>query len=182
MGIPDGQAPSIENEARTAAAALPNARLLLGADATEAALRRYGPDSRFIHIATHGLFRSDNPMFSSIRLGDSHLNLFDLYQLPLAAELVTLSGCSTGLNGVEGGDELVGLVRGLFYAGAHGILVSLWDVQDRSTSEFMSLFYKQLQQHSNKAEAVRSAMLHLRETYPHPYFWAPFVLVGKYLA
>ncbi len=182
MGIPDGQAPSIENEARAAAAALPNARLLLGQDATEAALRIHGPASRFIHIATHGLFRSDNPMFSSIRLGDSHLNLFDLYQLPLAAELVTLSGCSTGLNGVEGGDELVGLVRGLFYAGAHGILVSLWDVQDRSTSEFMSLFYRQLQQHSNKAEAVRSAMLHLRETYAHPYFWAPFVVVGKYAA
>jgi tetratricopeptide (TPR) repeat protein len=180
MGIPDAQTPSIENEARAAAAALPNARLMLGADATEAALRLHGPASRFIHIATHGLFRSDNPMFSSIRLGDSHLNLFDLYQLPLAAELVTLSGCSTGLNGVVGGDELVGLVRGLFYAGAHGVLVSLWDVQDRTTAEFMSVFYKQLQQHSNKADAVRSAMLHLKETYPHPYFWAPFVLVGKY--
>jgi len=58
--------------------------------------------------------------------------------------------------------------------------VSLWDVQDHTTSEFMSLFYNQLQQQSNKADAVRSAMLHLRKTYPHPYFWAPFVLVGKY--
>ena len=182
MGIPDAQTPSIENEARTAAALLPNARLMLGADATEPALRTYGPASRFIHIATHGLFRSDNPIFSSIRLGDSHLNLFDLYQLPLAAELVTLSGCSTGLNGVVGGDELVGLMRGLFYAGAHGILVSLWDAQDRSTSEFMGLFYKHLRQQADMAEAVRSAMLHLKEAYPHPYFWAPFVLVGKYLA
>jgi len=182
MGIPDAETPSIEAEARTAAAALPNARLYLGPDATEAALREHGPASRFIHIATHGLFRSDNPMFSSIRLGDSHLNLFDLYQLPLSAELVTLSGCSTGLNAVVGGDELVGLMRGLFYAGAHGILVSLWDVQDRSTSEFMTSFYKQLHRQPDKAEALRSAMLELREAYRHPYFWAPFVLVGKYAA
>jgi hypothetical protein len=180
MGIPGHQTPSIEEEARTAAAALPNARLFLGWDATEAALRTHGPSSRFIHIATHGLFRSDSPMFSSIRLGDSHLNLFDLYQLPLSAELVTLSGCSTGLNAVVGGDELVGLMRGLFYAGAHGILVSLWDAQDRSASQFMTRFYQQLHLQPNKAEALRTAMLELRRIYPHPYFWAPFVLVGKY--
>jgi CHAT domain-containing protein len=180
MGIPDGQTPAIEAEARTAAAALPNARLFLGWDATEKVLREHGPSSRFIHIATHGLFRSDNPVFSSIRLGDSRLNLFDLYQLPLSAELVTLSGCGTGLNAVVGGDELVGLMRGLFYAGAHGILVSLWDAQDRSASEFMTLFYGQLHHQQNKAEALRAAMLELRQTYAHPYFWAPFVLVGKY--
>jgi tetratricopeptide (TPR) repeat protein len=180
MGIPDAETPSIETEARAAAAELPHARLLLGSDATEAALRENGPSSRFIHIATHGLFRSDNPIFSSIRLGDSHLNLFDLYQLPLSAELVTLSGCSTGLSGVVGGDELMGLMRGLFYAGVHGILASLWDVQDRSASEFMNLFYRHLHRHGNKAEAVRAAMLELRQSDPHPYYWAPFVLAGRY--
>jgi len=180
MGIPDAGTPSIEAEARTAAAALPHSRLFLGPAATEAALRTHGPTSRFVHIATHGLFRGDNPMFSSLRLGDSHLNLFDLYQLPLSAELVTLSGCSTGRNAVVGADELLGLMRGLFHAGAHGILVSLWDVQDRTTAEFMAMFYKRLQQADNKAEALRAAMLELRQSYPHPYFWAPFVLVGKY--
>ncbi len=180
MGIPDTETPSIEAEARTAATALPHARLFLGPDATETALRRHGPSSRFIHIATHGLFRGDNPMFSSIRLGDSHLNLFDLYQLPLSAELVTLSGCATGQNAVVGADELLGLMRGVFYSGAHGILVSLWDVQDRSTAELMTSFYRQLGHQQNKAEALRAAMLELRQTCPHPYFWAPFVLVGKY--
>ncbi len=180
MGIPDKAAPYIEREAQFAAAALPNALLHLGPDASEAALRQYGPSSRFIHIATHGLFRSDNPMFSSIRLGDSDLSLFDLYQLPLSAELVTLSGCSTGLNVVVGGDELVGLMRGLLFAGAQGILVSLWDVHDRSTAEFMTAFYGELLQGRNKAEALRAAMLQLREQYPHPYYWAPFILVGKY--
>jgi CHAT domain-containing protein len=180
MGIPDQSAPHIEREARFAASMLPGSRLYLGPDATEAALREHGPRSRFVHIATHGLFRRDNPMFSSIRLGDSHISLLDLYQIPLSAELVTLSGCSTGLNAVVGGDELVGLMRGLLHAGAQGILVSLWDVQDQSTAEFMTVFYKQLQCEENKAEALRAAMRELRAEFPHPYHWAPFVLVGKY--
>src|SRR5207245_2941039 len=83
-------------------------------------------------------------MFSSIRLSDSLLSLFDLYQLRLPAELVTLSGCGTGLNVVVGGDELLGLVRGLLYAGALSVLVTLWDVNDQSTAEFMKWFYQHL--------------------------------------
>src|SRR5450756_2216936 len=112
-------------------------------------LRERGAQSRFVHIATHGWFRQDNPMFSSISLGDSHLNLFDLYQLNLPCELVTLSGCGTGLNMVVGGDDLLGLVRGLLYAGAQGVLVTLWDVNDRSTAEFMKLFYEALKTNKN---------------------------------
>ena len=181
MGVPDAATPHIEGEARFAAAALPNARLRLGPAATQAALREYGPSSRFIHIATHGLFRRDNPMFSSIQLGDSHFSLVDLYQLPLSAELVTLSGCSTGLNAVVGGDELLGLIRGILYAGAHGVLASLWDVHDRSTAEFMTAFYGRLDL-ENKAEALRAGMIELRKQYPHPYYWAPFILVGKFLS
>ena len=120
-------------------------------------------------------------MFSSISLGDSNLNLFDLYQLNLPCELVTLSGCGTGLNTVVGGDELLGLVRGLLYAGAQGVLVTLWDVNDRSTAEFMRLFYEAFRTNRNKARAVQEAMAEIRRRYVHPYYWAPFVLVGKYL-
>ena len=135
---------------------------------------RKGADSRFVHIATHGRFRQDNPMFSSISLGDSHLNLFDLYQLSLPCELVTLSGCGTGLNMVVGGDELLGLVRGLLYAGAQGVLVTLWDVNDQSTAEFMELFYEALKANKNKAQAVQQAMSELRRRYPHPVLLGPF--------
>jgi CHAT domain-containing protein len=159
--------------------ALPDARLFLGAEANEDALRRWGPESRFVHIATHGMFRYDNPMFSSLQLGGSRLSLFDLYQLELSAELVTLSGCGTGLNVVEGGDELMGLVRGLLYAGAQAALVTLWDVNDRTTEEFMTCFYRQLPTAAGKAEALRGAMQEVRQKYPHPFYWAPFVLVGK---
>jgi len=178
LGVPDPATPFIQEEAQSVAGLLPDARLYIGAEANEGALRAHGPDSRFVHIATHGLFRYDNPMFSSLQLGDSRLSLFDIYQLDLAAELVTLSGCGTGLNVVEGGDELMGLVRGLLFAGARAALLTLWDVNDQSTAEFMNLFYQRLVSGSTKAAALRATMRELRNRYPHPFYWAPFIVVG----
>jgi CHAT domain-containing protein/tetratricopeptide (TPR) repeat protein len=181
LGVPDPAAPQIEAEVRAVAAALPEAEVYLGSEATHEVLQERGTSARYIHIATHGEFRQDNPMFSSIRLGTSHLNLFDLYQLSLPCELITLSGCGTGLNVVVGGDELLGLVRGLLYAGTQGVVVTLWDVNDGSTAEAMGVFYEILNSRKNKAEALCAAMRRIRDTYPHPFHWAPFVLVGKYL-
>ena len=180
MAVPDARAPFIEEEARFVASAMENTRLFMGAEATEERLRTYGPKSRFIHIATHGYFRQDNPMFSSIRLGNSLLSLFDLYQLRFDAELVTLSGCGTGMNVVIGGDELIGLVRGLLYAGAQTLMVSLWEVHDQSTAEFMRDFYHDYRTSANKANALRNAVLKLKEKHRHPYYWAAFALVGKF--
>ncbi len=118
-------------------------------------------------------------MFSAIRLGESFLSLFDLYQLSLPVELITLSGCSTGLNVVAAGDELIGLARGLLHAGAQSLILSLWDVHDKSTAEFMTVFYGLLSSGTSKSEALRATMLELRSRYPHCYQWAPFILVGK---
>ncbi|HEV7519738.1 MAG TPA: CHAT domain-containing tetratricopeptide repeat protein [Candidatus Angelobacter sp.] len=180
LAVPDARAPFIEEEAHFVAAAMGNARLFMGEQATEEQLRLHGPGSRFIHIATHGYFRQDNPMFSSIRLGNSLLSLFDLYQLHFDAELVTLSGCGTGMNVVIGGDELIGLVRGLLYAGAQTLMVSLWEVHDQSTAEFMRDFYQSYRSSTNKANALRNAVLKLKEKHRHPYYWAAFALVGKF--
>jgi hypothetical protein len=178
LGVPDRQAPSIYDELQAVAEVVPQARVFLGAEANEKVLKENGPQSRLVHIATHGFFRKDNPMFSGIRLGDSFLTLYDLYRLKLPAELVTLSGCSTGLNVVAAGDELIGLVRGLLAAGARSLLLTLWDVNDKSTAEFMKAFYRRLGNRSDHALAVREAMIEIRERYPNPYFWAPFILVG----
>ena len=115
-------------------------------------------------------------MFSGIRLGDSYLSLYDLYQLKLPAELVALSGCSTGLNVVAAGDDLLGLARGIIHAGAQTSLLTLWDVQDRSTAQLMKYFYGHLASARNKAQALQKAMQLLRSEYPHPYYWAPLVL------
>jgi CHAT domain-containing protein len=179
LGIPDAQTPSIRTEVETLSKILPHAKLFIGEDATEDILRTHGRQSRRIHIATHGYFRQDNPMFSSIRLGNSHLSLYDLYHLQLPAELIVLSGCTTGLNVVTPGDELMGLVRGLLQAGAQSLILSLWDVHDESTTEFMIGLYGRLQSGLPTAEAIQATMLELRQHYPHPYHWAPFSLIGK---
>ena len=179
LGIADENTPFIGEEVRAVASAVPDPQLLVGASATEEALRKQGRDSRLIHIATHGYFRRDSPMFSGIRLSGSYLNLYDLYRMNLPVDLLTISGCATGMNAVEEGDELLGLTRGLLYAGARSLLLSLWDVSDRSASDLMRSFYSRLQTEPGKAAALRTAMLEERTRNPHPYHWAPFKLIGK---
>jgi CHAT domain-containing protein len=180
IGVPDPQAPLIEDEVRAIAGTLPDARLLVGAAATEAAFRAEAPHCRILHIASHGYFRADNPMFSGIRLGDTYLNVYDLYRLRLGADLVTLSGCATGANVATAGDELLGITRGLFCAGARTLLLSLWNVHDESTAGFMSSLYQRIALGEAPVSALRSTMAEIRAEYPHPYHWAPFVLTGKF--
>jgi CHAT domain-containing protein/tetratricopeptide (TPR) repeat protein len=179
FGIPDVRAPQILQEAQTVAALLPQSTLHVGDHATASLLREMGSRSGLLHLATHGVYRQDNPMFSGIRLGDGYLNLYDLYQMRLDARLVALSGCATGMNFVAAGDELLGLQRGLFCAGATTLLLSLWDVHDQSTAHLMQHFYRHYIQTGDMAGALQHAMREVRSQSPHPYFWAPFVLVGK---
>jgi CHAT domain-containing protein len=83
------------------------------------------------------------------------------------------------MNFVAAGDELLGLQRGLFCAGATTLLLSLWDVHDQSTSQLMQRFYQEYMRTGHMAGALQHTMQELRLEHPHPYFWAPFVLVGK---
>jgi CHAT domain-containing protein len=179
LGIPDERAPHILSEVQSVAALLPQTELFVGTQATAQVLRERGPETGLLHVATHGIYRQDNPMFSGIKMGDGYLNLYDLYQMRLGAKLVTLSGCATGMNFVADGDELLGMQRGLFCAGASSLLLSLWDVHDRSTAELMQEFYRGYIASGDMAGSLRAAMLRLRAQNPHPYFWAPFVLAGK---
>jgi CHAT domain-containing protein len=178
LGVPDEQAPFIRDEVEAIAKILPNSKLYVGESATENVLKEEGKSARYIHIATHGRFREDNPMFSSIRLGTSYLNVHGLRSMRLPADLVTLSGCSTGQNSVLAGDELVGLVRGFLAAGPKSLLLSLWDIDDERTNAFMTAFYENLASGLSKVESLAQAMRQLMLTSRHPYYWAPFVLVG----
>jgi CHAT domain-containing protein len=179
LGVADEHAPLIETEARAVAHALPDATLFVGPEATEQVLRTSGRDCRVLHIASHGYFRPENPMFSGIRLGDTYLNVYDLYRLRMRADLVTLSGCATGVNVAAAGDELLGITRGLFCAGARTLLLSLWNVHDESTEAFMTHLYQRLASGDSAVTALRDTMVDVRDRYPHPYHWAPFVVTGK---
>jgi tetratricopeptide (TPR) repeat protein len=179
VGVPDEAAPYIHQEVEAVRAHVSTADLLLGEAATVDNFKRRATACRLMHLACHATFRQDNPLFSSLKLADSWLNFYDIFNLELTADLVTLSACQTGLNKVFAGDELVGLMRGFLYAGAPSLIVSLWAVHDQSSAEFMKLLYRRLTAGNQKRAALREAQLALRESYPNPYYWAPFVLMGK---
>src|SRR5215831_13731901 len=157
----------------------PTANVLLNEAATRQAFIDRSESSSFLHIATHAIFREDNPMFSSFKLADGWLTAFDLFSMACQTNLVTLSGCQSGMAEVIGADDLLGLMRGFLYAGARSLLLSLWNVSDESTTALMSHFYDEWQQGAKKSVAFRSAMLATREKYPNPFYWAPFLLVGN---
>jgi tetratricopeptide (TPR) repeat protein len=181
-----GLLPHALEEARSVAAAL-GGKALLEDEATPERVRAEAGGCRVVHFATHGDFRADNPLFSGLALHDGWLTTLDTFSLRLNADLVTLSACQTGRSVVGGGDELLGLTRGFLSAGAASLVLTHWAVEDRSTSALMEVFYKDYGQGVPAAEALRGAQLgFLRGSaegalpgWRHPYFWAPFYLVGS---
>lgn len=179
LGVADEQTPRVRDEIETLAPLFPESTALLDERATLAALQEFAPGADILHLACHGQFRPDNPLFSSLRLGDGWLTVRDTYNLNLRCGLAALSACETGVNEVAPGDELIGLARGFFSAGAPSLLLSLWTVDDEATAELMASFYRHLLAGHHPAGALRAAQLDLLEKQPHPFFWSPFMIVGR---
>jgi tetratricopeptide (TPR) repeat protein len=182
----NGKLPYTLREARSVAR-------LLGTDPyleEQATIERLSNASKhysIIHIAAHGQNRADAPDFAYLQLADGQLNTIDVFNLDLPNDLITLSGCETGLAVIGGGDELLGLARGFLYAGARALLMSLWRVEDASTAHMMEQFYQRLLAGESRAAALRGAQQALLagaragtspQAWQHPYFWSPFRLVG----
>jgi CHAT domain-containing protein len=158
-------------------------RLLVGGDATEAAVKRESGAFQILHFATHGLVAPDHPLASSLVFAagsgeDGYLRVDEIFNLDLTADLVVLSGCSTGLGKLTG-DGIVGLTRAFLYAGTPTVVVSQWNVSDRATSQLMVRFYAELGRGASKAQALRTAALAVRRQFPHPAYWAAFEVVGE---
>jgi len=136
--------------------------------------------AQVLHIVAHGEHRLDQPELSYIQLADGQLYTDDLLQLDLSYELVTLSACETGRASVAAGDELIGLGRGVLYAGAGALVVSLWRVADAMTVDLMEHMYRNLYAGASKAAALRMAQCAALRTTPqqHPAFWGAFQLIG----
>ena len=133
-----------ESEARAIAHAMGSAPLL-GQAATRMITIDQARNARWVHIASPGIFRPDQPLRSGLRLADGFLDVADTFRrVRLTADLVTLSGCETGLGHLRTGDEVIGLVRAWLYAGSPSVLVSLWTVDDFSTQLLMQEFYASL--------------------------------------
>ncbi|MFN3651597.1 MAG: CHAT domain-containing protein [Armatimonadota bacterium] len=176
-GVSDPALPHVRSEVEGLAALLDSSRALHDGQATLAAVPRDGA-FRYLHFATHAVFREDNPLFSGLKLADGWLIAHDLYRRRLECCLATLSACRTGVSHVAPGDETLGLVRGFLHAGARAVLVSLWVADDTATAELMQQCYARLAAGESRAAALREAQRVVRSRYPHPFHWAPFVMVG----
>lgn len=175
-----GQLPAAESEAQNVAALLGGVAYT-GAAATVATFQTVAATADLLHLATHGEFRADDPLYSYLLLAEGRLTTLDIFNLRLQATLVTLSACDTGQSLIGGGDELLGLLRAFLYAGAAAVVVSHWRIQDAATRRLMELFYRQLAAGESKATALRTAQRQCltHEGLPtHPYTWAAFFLVG----
>ncbi|WP_082127338.1 CHAT domain-containing protein [Calothrix sp. 336/3] len=156
--------------------------------ATSSALNQF----RILHFATHGFVNDVNPELSGIVLSlvdkqgkdiRGYLRLGDLFNLDYPADLIVLSACETGLGKEIQGEGLVGLTRGLMYAGAERLLVSLWKVDDEGTAAFMQEFYKQMLQDGKSAnQALRATQLKMwqQEKWRNPNYWAAFTFLGEW--
>lgn len=180
LGVADEQAPRIDDEITALQTLFPTASVLRNKAAMRQALMAQAPTADILHLACHGRFRSDNPLFSALQLGDGWLTVHDAAQLNLRCNLVTLSACETGRNATGPGDELFGLARGFLVAGAPAVVMSLWTVDDSATTTFMHHFYQERTRGVGTGAALRHAQRKLLETHPHPFFWAPFILCGRW--
>jgi CHAT domain-containing protein len=148
---------------------------------------------RIVHFATHGLLNRTHPELSGVVLSlvdrqgkpqDGFLQLHDVYNLDLPAELVVLSACRTGLGKAVWGEGLVGLTRGFMYAGARRVVASLWGVQDLATAELMKRFYGAMlgEKQMRPAEALRAAQVEMwkQKRWRSPFYWGGFALYGEW--
>ncbi len=147
---------------------------------------------QILHFATHGFVNPDQPELSGIVLSlvnkdgeqiPGYLRLADLFEQDYPAELIVLSACETGLGKNVSGEGLVGLTRGLMYAGGARVALSLWNVNDKGTSVLMQEFYKQmLQENKTPSQALRAAQRKLwaNPDWRSPHYWAAFTLQGEW--
>lgn len=150
-------------------------------------------DYRILHFATHGLLNSKQPDLSGLVLSlvdkdgnpkRGFLLAHEIYSLDLPAELVVLSACETGLGRDVRGEGMIGLTRSFMYAGVPRLVVSLWKVDDRGTSELMKRFYRILfEADVSPAKALRCAQISMIDDprWSSPYYWAPFIYQGEWL-
>jgi len=157
--------------------------------ATEKNFKEKAGQSGIIHLATHAFVDEADPMNSQIVLAhdndtlqDGILHAFEIYNMELNADLVTLSACNTGYGQLQEGEGTMSLARAFSYAGVPSVVMSHWEVDDKVTSELMILFYKNLKEGMKKDQALRQAKLQLMaENDPavsNPYYWGAFVVIG----
>ncbi|MDP2424520.1 MAG: CHAT domain-containing protein, partial [Bacteroidales bacterium] len=166
------------------------AKSYLGDKATEISFKSKAPGFKVLHLAMHTLIDNENPLYSKLvfspptdSLEDGFLNTYELFNLELNADLAVLSACKTGDGRLSRGEGIMSLARGFFYAGVPSIVMTLWSVDDKASSELVILFYQYLSKGYKKDKALQMAKLAFLSSSDklksHPHFWAGFVNIGE---
>jgi CHAT domain-containing protein len=187
LGSPGLALPGADREVRQIKEFYPQAEIYTGKDASKERLLARAPESQVLHIGAHADIDEIDPLYSIIRLAGTatrpgDVEAHEIYQLNLSkVKLTTLSACDSGLGRVSRGDELWGFTRSFFGAGTSTLVVSLWPVEDISTSLLMAKFYEGLRE-ATPPRALRAAQLTVlrKAEYHHPFFWAAFTVVGDW--
>jgi CHAT domain-containing protein/predicted negative regulator of RcsB-dependent stress response len=170
--------PGTEKEADVIAGIFKENTLLKGRDMTYENVREALKGKDIVHFATHGILDSTHPLFSGLVMADRMMSVTDIMELDLHARLIVLSACETAGGEITRGDEIVGMSRAFLYAGSPRVIASLWNVSDNSTASLMQSFYRNLKSGRSESLALQEAQMSLMKKYPHPFYWAPFILIG----
>lgn len=179
--------PESQHEVETIGSDLPKPNtILLGTHATETNFKHL-PLNEYdvIHLALHGYVNSEFPDRSALVFApqeqatdDGLLQVREIRNLRLNANLVTLSACNTGV-GPVGEEGVANIVNAFIEAGSQSVVSTLWELEDHATTHLMTDFYDHLARHEEKAEALRQAQLEMLNSGSPPYYWAAFVLDGE---
>jgi CHAT domain-containing protein/tetratricopeptide (TPR) repeat protein len=184
--------PATQQEADALQKIFSDANIQTGKAALKSLVQQEGGRYRYLHLATHGFYNDAAPLLSCIALAQSSpgdtesvfLTAREIFDMTLSAELVVLSACETGRGEKRSGEGIMGLTWALFVAGAPAQVVSQWNVNDVGTATLMEAFYAGLKRGQPKETALRAAALSLLNGsdphYRHPYYWAPFFLMGDW--
>ncbi len=180
--------PGAEREVQELSRQFPNAKLFFNDQANKTNFRASAPQARLLHVAAHATADSLDPLHSKVLLADengqpNYLEAKDVLEMNLGdVALVALSACDSGLGRIDNGDEVLGFTRSFLSAGTSTLLASLWPVSDAATEKLMTTLYADLAKGEQVQDAMRDAQRAVMadpET-AHPYYWAPFNLIGNW--
>jgi CHAT domain-containing protein len=165
-------------------------KLFENSEAKESVYKNESGKYDIIHLAMHTLLNDNDPMHSTLifsrgndSLNDGYLKTFEIYGIPLRAKMVFLSSCNTGTGLLYSGEGILSLARGFIYSGSQSVVMSMWEIEDKSGTEIVEKFYDNLKQGYSKSVALKRARIaflrNADQLRSHPYFWSALVVYGN---
>jgi CHAT domain-containing protein len=164
-------------------------RLLLNEHARESIFKQEAGNYDIIHLAMHTVLDDNDPMYSTLIFSpetngeeDRFLRTYEIYGIPLKAKMVVLSSCNTGAGRLYSGEGILSLARGFIYSGSESVVMSMWEIEDRTGTEIVKMYYNNLKKGYSKSISLRKARIEFLKTADqlraHPYFWSTLVIYG----